>query len=50
VKVVEDRIKSTDYKGTLTALQRLEINDIVTLLAIANQFWKKDHEPKRKKS
>jgi hypothetical protein len=49
VKMVEKRITLTDYKGTLTALQKLEIHDVPALLVIASQFWKKDHDLKGQK-
>jgi hypothetical protein len=50
VKMIEDRIRMTDYKGTLGALQNLDIDNVTRLLNIANQFWVKDHEPPGKKN
>jgi hypothetical protein len=43
VKMVEGSLKATDYKGTLVALQKINIQDVKPLLLIAHQFWIADH-------
>ncbi|KAH0785473.1 TBC1 domain protein [Histomonas meleagridis] len=47
MKMIKNQIDNNDYVGTITALQRIEIEDVKLLLVYANQYWNEDHQEKK---
>ena len=46
VKMIEDQLDIDDYNKTITALQKIQIEDIKTLLRWTKKFWNDDHNGK----
>lgn len=45
MKIVEKAILSAEFSTTLQVLQNIHVNDIYSVLAIANKWWDDDNKP-----
>lgn len=46
VKMIEDQLDIDDYNKTITSLQKIQIEDVKSLLRYTNQYWNADHNEK----